>query len=170
MVPKVHADEITSSGGAELAAKVRAVSADHLENVTDKGAAALAEAGVVATVLPGVSFFLNHGYAPARRLIDLSVPVAIASDFNPGSCMSYSMPMMMTIACTQMHLTPEEALTAATLNGAAALNLSSSLGSIEVGKRADLIVADIPDYRFLAYDFGTNHIAKTIKNGTLLEL
>ncbi len=170
MAPKVHADEITSSGGAELAAKVRAVSADHLEHVTDEGAAALAAAGVVATVLPGVSFFLNHGYAPARRLIDLSVPVAIASDFNPGSCMSYSMPMMMTIACTQMHLTPEEALTAATLNGAAALNLSSSLGSIEVGKRADLIVADIPDYRFLAYHFGTNHIAKTIKNGTLLEL
>ncbi len=94
MAPKLHADELAESGGAELAARIKAVSADHLEHVTEKGAAALAEAGVVATLLPGVSFFLNHGYAPARRLIDLSVPVAIASDFNPGSCMSYSMPMM----------------------------------------------------------------------------
>jgi imidazolonepropionase len=170
MAPKLHADEITASGGAELAGRVRAVSADHLENVTDRGIKALAEGGVVATLLPGVSFFLNHGYAPARRLIDAEVPVAIASDFNPGSCMSFSMPMMMTIACTQMGMTPEEAISAATLNGAAALNLSSVTGSIEVGKQADMIVADVPDYNFLAYHFGTNHIAKTVKNGTLLEV
>ena len=121
-------------------------------------------------MLPGVSFFLNHGYAPARALIDGGVAVAIASDFNPGSCMSFSMPMMMTIACTQMRMTPEEALTAATLHGAAALNLSATHGSIETGKQADLLVAAVPDYRYLAYHFGTNHIRHTIKNGTLLEI
>jgi imidazolonepropionase len=130
----------------------------------------MAEAGVVAGLLPGVSFFLNHGFAPARALIDAGVPVAIASDFNPGSCMSFSMPLMMTIACTQTRMTPEEALTAATLHGAAALGLAGLVGSIEVGKQADLLIADVPDYRFLAYHFGTNHVRTTIKNGTVLEL
>ncbi len=170
MIPKIHADELTPMGGAGLAARMKAVSADHLEHVSDDGIEAMKEAGVVATLLPGVSFFLSHGYAPARKLIDASVAVAIASDFNPGSCMSFSMPMMMTIACTQMKMSPEEALTAATLNGAAALNMSSSVGSVEIGKNADLIVADIPDYRFLAYHFGSNHVITTIKNGTILEL
>jgi len=170
MRAKVHADELHASGGAELAARVGAVSADHLEHVTDRGIDELRAAGVVGTLLPGVSFFLNHGYAPARRLIDGGAAVALASDFNPGSCMSFSMPLMMTIACTQMHMTPEEAITAATLHGAAALGLSAEIGSIEQGKRADLIVADVPDYRFLAYHFGTNHITTVIKNGTLLEL
>jgi imidazolonepropionase len=170
MVPKIHAEELTSLGGAQLAARVGAVSADHLEHVSDEGIAALRTGGVVATLLPGVSFFLNHGYAPARKMIDGNVAVAIASDFNPGSCMSYSMPFMMTIACTQMRMTPEEALTASTINGAAALNLSSSIGSIEVGKIADLIVAAIPDYRHLAYHFGTQHVVATVKNGTILEL
>lgn len=169
MRPKIHADELHPSGGSELAAQVGAVSADHLEHITDRGIAALRDAGVVGTVLPGVSFFLNHAHAPARRLIDGGVAVAIASDFNPGSCMSYSMPLMMTIACTQMRLTPEEAITASTLHGAAALGLSEELGSIEPGKRADLIVADVPDYRFLAYHFGVNHISTVIKNGTILE-
>jgi len=170
MSPKIHADELSAGGGAELAARVNAVSADHLEHVNEAGIAALRSAGVVATLLPGVSFFLNHGYAPARKIIDAGVPVAIASDFNPGSCMSYSMPMMMTIACTQMMMSSEEAMTACTLNGAAALELSSSLGSIEVGKQADLVIADIPDYRYLAYHFATNHVWRTVKNGTLLEL
>ncbi len=169
MALKVHADELTQLGGAELAAKVGAASADHLECVTKEGVAALQHSNVVATLLPGVSFFLNHGYAPARTLIDSGVPVAIATDFNPGSCMSFSVPMMMTIACTQMKMSPEEALVAVTLNGAAALNMSSTVGSIEVGKNADLIVADIPDYKHLAYHFGHNHVAKVIKNGTILE-
>lgn len=167
--PKVHADELSPIGGAELAARVGAVSADHLEHATGKAVAALRDAGVVATLLPGVSFFLHHGYAPARDLIDGGVPVAIATDFNPGSCMSFSMPMMMTIACTQMRMTPEEALTAATLNGAAALGLSSKIGSIERGKDADLLIADVPDYRYLAYHFGNNHIRTVIKHGTILE-
>ncbi len=169
MLPKIHAEELNPLGGAQLAAKVGAISADHLENIDDAGIAALRDANVVGTLLPGVSFFLNHGYAPARRMIDSGIAVAIASDFNPGSCMSYSLPMMMTIACTQMKMSPEEALVASTLNGAAALNLSSTVGSIEVGKNADMIVADVPDYKFLAYHFGTNHIVTTIKNGTILE-
>jgi imidazolonepropionase len=168
MQPKVHADELSCSGGAELATKVGAISADHLEHVSEKGIDALREANVIATLLPGVSFFLGHGYAPARRLIDAGVPVALASDFNPGSCMSFSMPMMMTIACTQMRMTPEEAITACTLNGAAALGLSK-MGSIEVGKFADLAVFGVPNYRYVPYQFGVNHLSKVIKKGVILE-
>jgi imidazolonepropionase len=166
---KVHADELTSGGGAELAAEVRAASADHLEYISDVGIKAIAHSGVVAVLLPGVSFFLHHQHAPARKLIDAGVPVAIASDFNPGSCMSYSMPMMMTIACAQMKMSPEEAITASTLNAAAAVNLSSEIGSIEIGKKADLIVLDIPNYKFLPYHFGENHVEKVVKNGVVLE-
>ena len=169
MEGKIHADELTPLGGAELAARIGVVSADHLEQVSASGIRALRDAGVVATLLPGVSFSLHHGYAPARTMIDEGLPVAIASDFNPGSCMSYSMPMMMTIACTQMGLTPEEAVTASTLNGAAALGMSEHLGSIEVGKNADLIIASVTDYRMLAYHFAENHVHRTVKNGTLLE-
>jgi imidazolonepropionase len=170
MRPKIHAEELCPLGGAELAGKVGAISADHLEHVTSEGIAALRDNDVVAGLLPGVSFYLNHGYAPARALIDGGVAVAIASDFNPGSCMSFSMPLMMTIACTQMRMSPEEALTAATLNGAAALGMSDTAGSIETGKDADIIIADVPDYKFLAYHSGTNHIKHVIKRGTLLEL
>jgi imidazolonepropionase len=166
---KIHAEELTPFGGATLAAKFGAVSADHLEHVTSEGIGALSKAGVVATLLPGVSFFLNHKYAPARELIDAGVPIAIASDFNPGSCMSYSMPLMMTIGCAQMRMTPEEVITASTLNAAAALNLSHSLGSIEVGKKADLVVLDIPNYKFLPYHFGENHVKKVVKDGVVLE-
>ncbi len=170
MGAKIHAEELSSLGGAELAARLGAVSADHLEHISDRGIRALGDARVVAVLLPGVSFFLHHGYAPARALIEAGVPVAIASDFNPGSCMSYSMPLMMTIACTHMRMSPEEALTACTLNGAAALGLSATHGSIEVGKNADLVVAGVADYRMLAYHFGVNHVTRTIKNGTLLEI
>ena len=170
LTPKIHAEELTSSRGSEIAAALEAASADHLEHISEKGITALANAGVVGMLLPGVSFFLNHTYAPARKLIDAGVPVALATDFNPGSCMSYSMPLMMTIACTQMKMTPEEAITASTLNAAASLNLSNEVGSIEVGKRADLVVLDIPNYTFLAYHFGENHVAKVVKNGVVLEV
>lgn len=169
LTPKVHAEELTPLGGASLAAKLGAASADHLEHVSDDGIRELAASQVVAVVLPGVSFFLNHRYAPARKLIDAGVPVAIASDFNPGSCMSYSMPLMMTVACTHMGMTPEESITASTLNGAAAVNLSHEIGSIEVGKKADMIVLDIPNYKFLPYHFGENHLNKVVKNGVVLE-
>ncbi len=167
--PKIHAEELSNSGGAILAGKLKATSADHLEHISDEGIASMKEGGVVAVLLPGVSFFLNHNYAPARKLIDNEVPVAIATDFNPGSCMSYSMPLMLTIACTQMKMSPEEAITAATINAAAALNLSSEIGSIDIGKKGDMLILNIPNYKFLVYHFGENHVYKVIKNGTYLE-
>lgn len=166
---KLHADELSASGGSLLAAELKAVSVDHLEHIDERGIQELARSGVVAVLLPGVSFFLNHGYAPARRLIEAGVPVAIASDFNPGSCMSFSMPLMMTIACTHMRVTPEEAIVACTLHGAAALGLAGKLGSIEPGKEADMILYDIPNYRHLAYHFGINHARTIVKHGTILE-
>jgi len=166
---KIHADELAPSGGSELAAELGTVSADHLEHISETGIARLRQSGVVAVVLPGVSFFLNHGYAPARTLIDEGVPLAIASDFNPGSCMSFSMPMMMTIACTHMHMSPEESIAATTINAAAAVGLSDRIGSIEPGKEADIVLYDIPNYRHLAYHFGMNHAATIIKRGTILE-
>jgi imidazolonepropionase len=169
MIPKVHADELTSCGGAELASEVSAISADHLEHISDLGISALAKTGTVGILLPGVSFFLNHPHAPARKMIDAGVPVAIATDFNPGSCMTYSMPLMMTIACTQMKMSPEEVIIASTLNAAAALNLSHEVGSIETGKKADMVVLDIPNYKFLPYHFGENHVYRVVKNGVVLE-
>ena len=169
LLPKIHADELNPFGGAELAGRIGALSADHLEHISDEGIEALKQAGVVAVLLPGVSFFLNHQYAPARKIIDNGVPVAIASDFNPGSCMSYSMQLMMTIACTHMRMSPEEVITASTINAAAALNLSDEIGSIDVGKRGDVIILDIPNYKFLPYHFGENHVYRVVKNGVLLE-
>ncbi len=169
LAPKIHADELNPTGGAEIAATAGAASADHLEHVSEAGIAALAASDTVATLLPGVSFFLRHTYAPARRLIDGGAAVAIASDFNPGSCMAFNMQLMMTIACTQMGMSPEEALTAVTLNGAAALKMSGQVGSIEPGKKADLCVMNVPNYVTLAYHFGVNHLEKVVKNGVILE-
>jgi len=166
---KIHADQLSQIGASKLAADVNAVSADHLEQIDTAGISALKHSGTIATVLPGTSFFLHCGYSPARKIIDAGIPLAIASNFNPGSCMSYSISLMITIACTQMSMTPEEALCATTINGAAALGLSNTLGSIEVGKQADIILYSVPDFRYLAYHFGTNHVAKVIKHGTYLE-
>jgi imidazolonepropionase len=167
--PKVHAEQLSASGGTSLAASLGAISADHLEHITETGIKALVDADVVAVVLPGVSFFLNSRYAPARDLIDGGAAVAIASDFNPGTCMSYDMPMMMTIACTHMQMAPEEAITASTLNAAAAINRSRDLGSIELGKKADMVILDIPNYTYLPYHFGENHVEKTIKDGVVFD-
>lgn len=169
MIPKLHADQLTAMGAVELGVQQNAVSVDHLEQLNESGIAALKNSSTIATVLPGCSFFLNHPYAPARRLIDEQIPVAIATDFNPGSQMCFSMQMMLTIACTQMHLSPEEAITAATLNGAAALGLSSEIGSIEIGKQADVVLYDVKDYRYIPYHYGTNHVWKIVKNGVVLE-
>ncbi len=166
---KVHADELSASGGSRLAAETGAVSADHLEHILPEDRLALRDAGTVAVLLPGVDFFLGHRYADARALIEAGVPVALATDFNPGSCMSYSMPLMMTLACTQMRMTPEEVLTASTLNAAAALGLSDRIGSLEPGKQADILLLDIPHYRFLPYHFGENHVARVIKKGVRQE-
>lgn len=169
LVPKLHADQLTAMGASELGARHNAVSVDHLEKTTPEGIAALAASQTIATVLPGCSLFLNHPYAPARAMIDAGIPVAIATDFNPGSQMCFSMPMMLTLACTQMRLTPEEAVTAATLNGAAALGISAETGSIEPGKNADVVVYDVHDFRTIAYHYGVNHVWKVIKNGVVLD-
>ena len=166
---KLHADQLSQSGASKLGAELEAVSVDHLEQIDRQGIEALKRAGCVAVVLPGVSFFLHYGYPPAREIIDAGVPLAIATNFNPGSCMSSSMPMIMTIACTQMGMTPEEAITAATINGAAALKMSDRVGSIEVGKQADIILYDAPNYRYIPYHFGSNLVVKIIKKGTILE-
>ena len=166
---RIHADQLTQIGASRLAAEMRAASIDHLECVDEAGIAAIKASGSVATLLPGVSFFLNYGYPPARALIDAGIPLAIATNFNPGSCMSYSMPLMMTIASTNAGMSVEEVIAAATLNGAASLKRSDRLGSLEPGKQADIILYDIPDYRHLVYHFGVNHVSKIIKRGTLLE-
>jgi imidazolonepropionase len=165
---KVHADEFSSSGGAELAARLRAVSADHLLCITDAGIKALERSGTVATLLPGTAFFLGLNYAPARRLIEAGLPVALASDCNPGTCPTENLPLIGSLACTQMKMLPAEVVTALTLNAAAALDRSDRLGSIEVGKQADLIVCDVPDYRQLFYHFGVSHVWRVIKRGRVV--
>jgi len=168
MKTKVHADEFSVSGGAELAARCRAVSADHLLCITEDGIEALAQSGTVATLLPGTAFFLGLNYAPARRLIDAGLPVALASDCNPGTCPTENLPLIGSLACNQMKMLPAEVVTALTLNAAAALDRSNRLGSIEVGKQADLIVCDVPDYRQLFYHFGVSHVWRVIKRGRVV--
>jgi imidazolonepropionase len=168
MRAKVHADELSPLGGAELAARLGAASADHLLHVTGAGLEALRRAGTVATLLPGTAFFLGLPYAPARRLIEQDVPVALASDCNPGSCMTENLPLVGTLACTQMRMLPAEALTAMTLNAAAALGRADRIGSIEPGKQADLLILDVPDYRQFFYHFGVNHAWRVLKAGRVV--
>jgi len=165
---KLHADELTPLGGAELAARLGAVSADHLLCITDAGIDALAESGTVATLLPGTAFFLGVDYAPARRLIERGVTVALASDCNPGTCPTENLPLVGTMACTQMGMLPAEALTALTLGGAAAVGRADRIGSLEVGKQADLVILDVPDYRQLFYHFGVSHVDTVIKRGRVV--
>jgi imidazolonepropionase len=165
---KVHADEFSPLGGAELAGRLGAVSADHLLHVTDVGAEALRSAGTVATLLPGTAFFLGVAYAPARRLIDRGLAVALATDCNPGSCMTENLPLVGTMACSQMKMDPAEVVTALTLNGAAALGRSEQVGSLEVGKRADLVILDLPNYQLFPYHFGVNHVWRVIKSGRVV--
>lgn len=165
---KVHADELTPLGGAELAARLGAVSADHLLCITPAGIDALARAGTVATLLPGTAFFLGVAYAPARTLIEHGLAVALASDCNPGTCPTENLPLVGAMACTQMKMLPSEAVTALTLNGAAALARAERLGSLEPGKQADLVLFDVPDYRHLFYHFGINHAWKVIKRGCVV--
>lgn len=166
---KVHAEELGPSGGADLAAECGATSADHLEHLTDAGIDRMRRAGVIATLLPGTA--LNLGlkqYPPARRLVEAGVPVALATDFNPGTCFSPNLQLMIAVACAQMKLTPAEAITAATINGAYALGFGDRLGSLEPGKAADLVLLNLTDYRQLPYYFGVNHCARVVKNGKVL--
>lgn len=164
---KLHADEIVSLGGAELAAELNALSADHLLHASDTGIRAMAEAGVVATLLPLTAFALKEPYARARDMMDAGCAVALATDLNPGSCFSGSIPLTFALACIYMGFTIEEAITALTLNGAAALNRADRIGSIEVGKQGDFVVLDSTDYNILPYYIGMNCVNTTIKRGVL---
>jgi len=169
LLPRLHADEFVDSGGAELAAELGAFSADHLMAVSPAGVEALARSGVTAVLLPGTSFFLRkHVYAPARRLVESGVPVALATDCNPGSSFTESMPMVVVLAVFELGLTVEESLTAATLNSACSLGLGGEVGSIEAGKRADLVLLDAPNLLHLVYHYGINPVAAVVKGGRVV--
>jgi len=165
---KIHADEIVQLGGAELAAEVGAVSADHLLQASDQGIKDMAEKGVVATLLPGTAFSLKESYARGRYMIDQGCAVALATDFNPGSCFSESIPLIFALATLYMNLSPEEAITALTINGAAAVNRVQNIGSIDKGKLGDLIILEFPSYRFIPYHVGVNTVETVIKNGKIV--
>lgn len=168
--PKVHADQITQMGASRLAGELHAVSADHLEKVDDAGIAALSSAGSVAVLLPACSFFLGVEQAPARRLITADLPVAVATDYNPGSSMVDSLPLTMTIACTQMRMTPAEALVAATANAASAVARHDRLGTLETGMQADLVILDVPNLERWMYEPGRNCVRAVVKNGQFVHL
>lgn len=165
LVPKLHADQLTSSGGAELAAEVGAVSADHLEHISDAGIAAMAKAGVVAVSLPIASLYLRQPAMPARKLMDAGVPVAVATDFNPGSAPSYHLPLAMTLACTMQGMTPAEALKGATIIAARAIGEEANVGSLEEGKAADFVVIDAPSVEHWLYHFRANACVRTVIGG-----
>lgn len=166
--PKLHADEIVRLGGAELAAEIGAVSADHLLNASDEGLRAMAEAGVVATLLPATAFSLREPYARGRFMIDAGGAVALATDFNPGSCFSESIPLVAALAALNMGLSPEEIVTALTLNGAAALDRAQTVGSLDPGKQGDVVVLENPSYRFIPYHLGVSTVEKVVKKGILV--
>ncbi len=165
---KLHAGEFSDIGGAELGAELGAISIDHLDYISERGMEVMAENKTIGVLLPGVPFHLmTDKYAQARKLIETGVPVALATDFNPGSCPTLSMQMIIALACRQLKMTPAEAINAATINAAYALDRGDSIGSIEVGKRADIIVLDIPHHQQLPYWFGVNLVARVIKNGVI---
>ncbi|RMF57952.1 MAG: imidazolonepropionase [Calditrichaeota bacterium] len=169
LIPKLHADELFYTGGAELAARVNAISADHLVKISDEGIAAMKQSGVIAVLLPGTTFYLGKSeYAPARKLIDAGVEVALATDFNPGSSMTHNMQLMLTIANLYLKMSPEETLKAATLTAAKAIKLEKEVGTLEKGKKADIILLDIPRYQYLPYHYGVNHVKMVIRHGKLV--
>lgn len=165
--PKVHTNQFNDIGGVEMSVDLGAVSVDHLEVLSDEDVERLAASDTIATVLPGVSYFLNIPYSPARKLLDRGALLALATDFNPGSSMTISMQLLMNMACTKMGMTVEESLCAATQNGARALEMEDR-GCIAEGYKADLLLLNSDNYKNLAYFFGENHIHKVIKNGEVV--
>lgn len=166
---KIHAEQFARTGAARLAVSLDAASADHLEQAGEEDIRLLAQSNTMATLLPGSVFQLGlRTYAPARALIEAGAAVALATDFNPGTSPTYSMQMVLSLACTQMRMSPAEAIAAATINGAHALRLADRIGSLEPGKQADLLVLDASDYRELPYYFGGNNVHLTIKRGVIL--
>ncbi|MGM0876353.1 MAG: imidazolonepropionase [Bacillota bacterium] len=165
LIPKIHADEIESYGGAELAAKIGSISAEHLLKASEAGIKAMAKSGTIACLLPATALYLREEAAAGRRMIDEGVAVAISTDCNPGSSPTTSMPLVMNLACISMRLTPAEALTAATFNAACAINRHEKVGSLEVGKQADIVLWNVKNYQELQYLFGVNHIKAVWKKG-----
>jgi len=165
---KIHADEIFPLGGTELASELGAVSADHLLHASDKGIAELAKGDIVATLLPGTAFSLKESYARGRYIIDQGCAVALATDFNPGSCFTESIPLIFVLATLYMGITIEEAVSALTINGAAAVDRADRIGSIDVGKAGDMIILEFPSYKYIPYHIGVSCVEKVIKNGNLV--
>jgi len=169
LTPRLHAEQLTRTGATQLAVKLGAASCDHLEQITNADMRALAKSNTVATLLPGCDFHLGlKKYAPARELIDAGAIVALATDYNPGTSPTVSMPMILSLACTQLRMTPAEAITAATINGAYALKREEKIGSLDVGKQADFAVFDVADYREIPYYFGMNTCSLTFKRGRVI--
>jgi len=167
---RFHADELEPIGGAELAAEVNAVSADHLVAISDKGIQSLKEAGVIPILLPATTFSLGlEHYAPARKMIDAGLPIALSTDFNPGSCNCDSQQFVTSLACLQMKMLPAEAINAITINAAHSLERGKLIGSLEVGKQADVIILDIPTYQYLPYHLGSNTVETVIKKGKIIK-
>lgn len=164
---KIHADEIVTLGGTELATELNALSADHLLQASDKGIERLAESDTVATLLPCTAFSLKEHYARGRYMIDMGCAVALATDLNPGSSFTNSIPLLFALACIYMQLSPEEAVTALTINAAAAVGKADKIGSIDVGKQGDLVILEYPSYKFLPYHIGMNIVEKVVKKGIL---
>ena len=165
---KIHADEIESLGGAELAAKLGCISADHLMAASDKGIKMMIENKVVANILPATSFNLNKNYADCRKMIDMGAIVSLSSDYNPGSCPSENLQFVMQLGCLHLNMTPNEVLTSVTINAAYAIDRADKIGSLEVGKNADFVVFDAPNVEYLMYHFGINHTQRVYKNGKLV--
>lgn len=165
LTPKIHADEIEPYGGAELAAEVGAISAEHLLVASDRGIEAMARAGVIAVLLPGTAFFLRASFARGREMIDAGVAVAISTDFNPGSSPTISLPFIQNLACMNMGMTMEEVLCATTVNAAYAINRGNEIGTLEAGKKADVVLLNVPNYKQLQYFYGMNHTHTVIKGG-----
>jgi len=164
--PRIHAEQLTRTGATQLAVQLGAASCDHLERVSKADVGALAESSTVATLLPGCDFHLGlKQYAPARELIDAGAIVAVATDYNPGTSPTLSMPMVLSLACTQLRMTPAEAIVAATINAAYSLRRDRQIGSLEAGKQADIAVFDVEDYREIPYYFGVNKCWMTLKRG-----
>ncbi|MFS0876889.1 imidazolonepropionase [Solibacillus isronensis] len=168
LTPKIHADEIEPYEGAELAAEVGAISAEHLLVASDEGIAAMAKAGTIAVLLPGTAFFLRAPYARGRLMVDSGVPVAISTDFNPGSSPTISLPFIQNLACMNMGMTMEEVLCATTINAAHAIKRADQVGTLEKGKQADVLILDVPNYKQLQYFYGMNHTDTVIKAGNVV--
>lgn len=165
---KIHADEIVSLGGAELSARLKCISSDHLMAASEEGIKEMAKNKVIANVLPATSFNLNKDYANVRKMIELGVPVSLSSDYNPGSCPSENLQFVMQLGCLGLKMTPNEVLNAVTINAAYAIDRQDEIGSLEVGKKADLVVFDAPNIEYLMYHFGINHVNRVYKKGNLV--